>query len=50
MQGKKQERRIELCAQTAVEQDAEKLHALVEEIDRLLQEKERSPEKTSSSF
>jgi hypothetical protein len=40
MQGKKQERWMELCAQAAVEQDTEKLHALMEEIDRLLQEKE----------
>jgi hypothetical protein len=40
MQGEKKERWMELCAQAAVEQDPEKLHALVEEIDRLLQEKE----------
>ena len=40
MEGEKKERWMELCAQAAVEQDPEKLHALVEEIDRLLQEKE----------
>jgi len=40
MQGDKNEHWMELCAQAAVEQDPEKLHALVEEIDRLLQEKE----------
>jgi hypothetical protein len=40
MQDEKKERWMELCAQAAVEQDPEKLHALVEEIDRLLQQKE----------
>jgi hypothetical protein len=40
MQDEKQERWMELCAQAAIEQDPQKLHALVEEIDRLLQEKE----------
>jgi len=40
MQDEKQEHWMELCAQAALEQDPEKLHALVEEIDRLLQEKE----------
>jgi len=40
MQDEKKEHWMELCAQAAVEQDPEKLHALVEEIDRLLQEKE----------
>jgi hypothetical protein len=40
MEGDKKERWMELCAQAAVEQDPDKLHALVEEIDRLLQEKE----------
>ena len=38
MQGKK-ERWMELCDQAAVEQDIEKLAALVLEIDRLLGEK-----------
>ncbi len=38
--GEKKEHWMELCAQAAVEQDPEKLHALVEEIERLLQEKE----------
>ena len=40
MQDEKKELWKELCAQAAVEQDPERLHALVEEIDRLLQEKE----------
>ena len=40
MEGEKKERWKELCAQAAVEKDAEKLHALVQEIDRLLQDKE----------
>jgi hypothetical protein len=40
MQDEKKERWMELCAQAAIEQDPEKLHASVEEIDRLLQEKE----------
>jgi len=37
MDGEKKERWMELCARAAVEQDPEKLHALVDEIDRLLQ-------------
>lgn len=40
LQDEKKERWMVLCAQAAIEQDPEKLHALVEEIDRLLQEKE----------
>jgi hypothetical protein len=49
MQGEKKERWMELCAQAAVEQDPEKLHALVEEIDRLLQEKEERVRKQHPS-
>jgi hypothetical protein len=41
MQGEKYERWIKVCAQAAVEQDPKKLLALAEEIDRLLEEKER---------
>jgi len=41
MQGEKKERWMELCAQAAVEQDPEKLLALVAEINKLLEEKER---------
>ena len=33
------ERWLELCAQAATEQDPEKLYALVEEINRLLEQK-----------
>jgi hypothetical protein len=40
MQDKK-ERWLELCAQAAVEQDPEKLMALVQEINDLLEQKER---------
>jgi hypothetical protein len=41
MQGEKKERWMELCAQAAVEQDPEKLMALVREINSLLEEKEQ---------
>jgi hypothetical protein len=37
---KDKEKWMELCEQAAVEQDADKLMALIKEIDRLLQEKE----------
>jgi hypothetical protein len=40
MQGKTRERWLELCEQAAVEQDREKLLKLVEEINRLLAEKD----------
>ena len=40
MAGKDTQKVSELCELAAKEQDPEKLHALVEEIDRLLQEKE----------
>lgn len=39
MRGKDAERWQELCAQAAVEQDSEKLMALVDEINRLLRQK-----------
>jgi hypothetical protein len=38
MEGQKKEPWMELCAQAAVEQDPDKLHALVDEVPRLLQE------------
>jgi hypothetical protein len=41
MQGEKKERWMELCAQVAVEQDGQKLLELVEQINELLEEKER---------
>jgi hypothetical protein len=41
MQGEKKERWMELCAQAAVEQDPAKLMELVQEINALLEEKER---------
>ncbi|MCU1300526.1 MAG: hypothetical protein JWQ87_810 [Candidatus Sulfotelmatobacter sp.] len=47
MQGEKKERWMELCAQAAVEQDPEKFHLLVEELDRLLREKKEDLQKES---
>ncbi|MGA9355830.1 MAG: hypothetical protein WBV46_19240 [Terriglobales bacterium] len=41
MQGEKKERWMQLCAQAAVEQDPQKLIELVQEINALLEEKER---------
>ena len=41
MQGKAREQWMQLCEQAAVEQDAEKLLALVKEINRMLDEKEQ---------
>jgi len=41
MQGKVREQWMQLCEQAAVEQDAEKLLALVKEINRMLDEKDR---------
>ncbi len=41
MQGIVKEQWIQLCEQAAVEQDSEKLLVLVEEINRMLEEKER---------
>ncbi len=41
MRGEAKERWMELCELAAVEQDADKLLALVSEINRLLEEKER---------
>lgn len=41
MEGQKKERWMELCTQAAEEQDPRKLLALVTEINRLLEEKER---------
>jgi hypothetical protein len=40
MQGKAKERWIELCEQAAVEHDANKLLKLIQEIDKLLREKQ----------
>ncbi len=41
MQGEKKERWMQLCAQAAIEQDPQKLIELVQEINALLEEKER---------
>jgi hypothetical protein len=41
MQGNVKEEWMQLCEQAAVEQDAEKLIALVTEINRMLDEKDR---------
>ena len=41
MQGALKERWLDLCAQTAIEQDPERLVQLAHEINRLLEEKEQ---------
>ncbi len=41
MQGKVKEQWTLLCEQAAVEQDSGKLMALIDEIDRMLEEKEK---------
>ncbi len=41
MKGEVKERWIQLCEQAAVEQDPERLIGLVQEIDRMLEEKEQ---------
>jgi hypothetical protein len=41
MLGEKKEHWLELCAQAAVEQDPQRLLALVKQINLLLEEKER---------
>jgi hypothetical protein len=41
MQGKVKEEWLQMCEQAAIEQDSEKLMALVREINRLLDEKEQ---------
>jgi hypothetical protein len=47
MQGNVKEQWLQLCEQAAVEQDAEKLLALVKEINRMLDEKERRLQRTA---
>jgi hypothetical protein len=42
VQGNTKERWLELCEQAASEQDSAKLYALVQEINRLLEEKRTS--------
>jgi hypothetical protein len=49
MQGKAKERWIELCEQAAVEQDSKKLMKLIQEIDRLLREKQERLDKARSN-
>jgi hypothetical protein len=49
MEGNTKERWVELCEQAAVEQDSKKLQKLVQEIDRLLREKQERLEKTRST-
>ena len=41
MQGKVKEEWMQICEQAAIEQDSEKLMALVTEINRMLDEKEQ---------
>jgi hypothetical protein len=45
MEDGKNERWKELCAQAAIEKDPEKLHELIEQIDRLLEEEQDRLEK-----
>jgi hypothetical protein len=49
MIGKEKERWRELCEQAANEHDPQKLHELVVEIDRLLEERERKLRQQSIS-
>ena len=49
MQGETKERWQQLCEQAAVEQDPEKLLKLIEEINRLLEDKQKRLERERSS-
>ena len=49
MQGKDKERWVELCEQAAIEQDSKKLMKLIQEIDRLLREKQERLDKARSN-
>jgi hypothetical protein len=49
MQGKTRETWMHLCEQAAIEQDADKLLALVNEINRMLEEKENRLQKNKRS-
>ena len=49
MQGKTRERWMELCEQAAVEQDDEKLMRLIDEINRLLEEKDERLKRAQST-
>jgi hypothetical protein len=49
MQGKVKEQWLQLCEQAAVEQDSQKLIALVEEINRMLDEKEQRLKRSSAA-
>jgi len=48
LQDETKERWYELCSQAAVEQDPEKLMALVKEINELLSQKERRLKRSAS--
>ena len=47
MERNTKERWVELCEQAAVEQDSKKLQKLVQEIDRLLREKQERLERAA---
>jgi len=49
MQGEVKERRRKVCEEAAVEEDPERLMALIEQIDRLLAEKERRLSNTKTA-
>jgi hypothetical protein len=49
MKGEKKERWQELCEQAATEQDPDKLSDLIEEIDKMLQEKQERLRRESAN-
>ena len=49
MQGKTKERWMELCEQAAVEQDDEKLMLLIDEINRMLEDKDERLKRAQST-
>jgi len=49
MQGKVREKWMQLCEQAVVEQDPEKLMALITEINRILDEKDRRLKRVQKS-
>ena len=48
MQGRTKDRWLELCEQAAVEQDSEKLMELIEEINRMLDDKDERLKRAQS--
>jgi hypothetical protein len=50
MQGKTLERWRELCEQAGVEQDSDRLHKLIDEINALLHEKEQQLKRQRAKY